>query len=66
MNYQIIADSVALQNFINWLPELRDNEKYYVTLFARKKLTSSMGLERKAKEHGMQQAAQHKGTAVAN
>jgi fatty acid desaturase len=52
------------------------NEKYfwgYVfkqyilgPLFARKKLTSSMRLERKAKEHGMQQAAQHKGTAVAN
>ena len=37
MNYQIISDETALQNFINWLPELQDNEKYYVSPFARKK-----------------------------
>lgn len=37
MNYQIIADKDKLQEFINWLPELEENEKYYVSLFARKK-----------------------------
>jgi len=37
MNYQIIADEEKLKAFIAWLPELADNEKYYVSLFARKK-----------------------------
>ena len=37
MNYQIIADQEKLLHFISWLPELEANEKYYVSLFARKK-----------------------------
>ena len=37
MNYKIIGDKNMLINFIDWLPELEDNEKYYLALFARKK-----------------------------
>ncbi len=37
MNYKIIQDEEALNAFIDWLPELRDSESYYITLFARKK-----------------------------
>ena len=37
MNYNIILDKVALQEFVEWLPALGVNEKYYVTLFSRKK-----------------------------
>jgi len=37
MNYQIIADEKKLLNFIAWLPKLEENEKYYITLLARKK-----------------------------
>lgn len=37
MNYQIITDEEKLLEFIDWLPALRDNEQYYLSLFARKK-----------------------------
>lgn len=37
MTYQIITDEDRLKEFINWLPELGPNEKFYLSLFARKK-----------------------------
>jgi hypothetical protein len=37
MNYKIIQDAQALNDFIDWLPDLQENEKYFVALFARKK-----------------------------
>lgn len=36
-NYKIVTDEYELQRFINILPDLTPDEKYYVTLFARKK-----------------------------
>ncbi len=35
--YQIINDFDKLTKFISWLPELRTDECFYLTLFARKK-----------------------------
>ena len=37
MNYNIITDKNELIKFIDWLPDLQDNEKYYCSLLARKK-----------------------------
>lgn len=42
MNYKIINDMEELENFIDWLPQLEVNEKFYVTLFARKKYSSTV------------------------
>lgn len=37
MTYNIIKDPVLLRAFIDWLPALREGEKFYCCLFARKK-----------------------------
>jgi hypothetical protein len=37
MNYKIVENEKQLKEFIDWLPELEENEKYFVSLFARKK-----------------------------
>lgn len=36
-NYQIITDLPALEEFIEWLPDPLEHEKFYLCLFARKK-----------------------------
>ena len=35
--YEIVKDKAALENFVNWLPDLEQDEYFYVCLFARKK-----------------------------
>lgn len=37
MNYKIMQDEDKLKSFINWLPDLKENETFYLSLFARKK-----------------------------
>lgn len=37
MNYTVITDPDKLKEFITWLPEIENDECYYVTLFGRTK-----------------------------
>jgi hypothetical protein len=41
-NYKIILDDDIFRQFIEWLPELAINEKFYVALFARKKYCAAI------------------------
>lgn len=41
-HYQIIKDLDEVNNFVHWLPELVDNECYYIELFSRKKYDRSI------------------------
>lgn len=43
--YEIIKDEMELQKFIDFLPDLEPNEKYYYSLFARKKYNGTEGLK---------------------
>jgi len=45
MNYQIIKCEETFNNFLEWLPELEDGQKYYFSLFARKKFGATEGLK---------------------
>ena len=46
--YSIIRDEPALKEFIDWLPELRLHERYYVSLFARRKYDQTIKGSNKA------------------
>lgn len=45
MNYSIIKDLAKFEEFIEWLPELEDGQKFYVSLFARRKYGATDGLK---------------------
>jgi hypothetical protein len=45
VNYKIIYNEEKLKEFIEWLPDLKPNEQYYVQLLARKKYNPDTGLK---------------------
>lgn len=45
MNYKIVKDYEEFNKFLNWLPELEDGQKFYFSLFARKKFGKTEGLK---------------------
>lgn len=42
MNYEILKDREKFYEFLDWLPEPGENEKYYCCLFARKKYAAEV------------------------
>jgi hypothetical protein len=45
MNYKIVKDEKEFNRFLQWLPELEDGQKFYFSLFARKKFGATEGLK---------------------
>lgn len=44
-NYKIINDKNELKKFIDWLPSTSNDDKFYISLFARKKYGATEGLK---------------------
>jgi hypothetical protein len=45
MNYKIVKCEETFSQFLDWLPELEDGQKFYFSLFARKKYGKTEGLK---------------------
>lgn len=44
-NYRLVEDEEMLKEFLEWLPELKDGERFYVSVFSRKKYTTKEGIK---------------------